>query len=103
MGPLLNLFHTLSPYYEYHNIARKGGLNSSLNCFWYVYGALLQQGKRIILINTIRQVSNENVILIKRGSIFKMSTNINVPIMYFLKNFTTNYYNKNQREERSIL
>ncbi|XP_050438335.1 ionotropic receptor 93a isoform X2 [Adelges cooleyi] len=44
MGPLLNVFHTLSPYYEYHNINRKGGLNSPLNCFWYVYGALLQQG-----------------------------------------------------------
>jgi len=46
MGPLLNLFHTLSPYYEYHNMTRKGGLNSPLNCFWYVYGALLQQGKK---------------------------------------------------------
>ncbi|XP_050529365.1 ionotropic receptor 93a isoform X2 [Daktulosphaira vitifoliae] len=44
MGPLLNVFHTLSPYYEYHKINRKGGLNSPLNCFWYVYGALLQQG-----------------------------------------------------------
>lgn len=53
MGPILNLFHILSPYYEYHNITRKGGLNSPLNCFWYVYGALLQQGKpstKIILI-----------------------------------------------------
>jgi len=45
MGPLLNVFHVLSPYYEYHSISRKGGLNSPLNCFWYVYGALLQQGK----------------------------------------------------------
>jgi len=45
MGPILNVFHVLSPYYEYHNITRKGGLNSPLNCFWYVYGALLQQGK----------------------------------------------------------
>jgi len=45
MGPLLNVFHVLSPYYEYHSIPRKGGLNSPLNCFWYVYGALLQQGK----------------------------------------------------------
>ncbi|XP_060858519.1 ionotropic receptor 93a [Metopolophium dirhodum] len=44
MGPLLNVFHVLSPYYEYHSIPRKGGLNSPLNCFWYVYGALLQQG-----------------------------------------------------------
>lgn len=49
MGPLLNLFHILSPFYEYHNITRKGGLNSPLNCFWYVYGALLQQGKPMII------------------------------------------------------
>jgi len=50
MGPLLNLFQILSPYYEYHNISRKGGLNSPLNCFWYVYGALLQQGKQLQII-----------------------------------------------------
>jgi hypothetical protein len=44
--PLLNYFHRHSPYYEYfykNNI--KGGLNSLFNCLWYVYGALMQQGK----------------------------------------------------------
>lgn len=42
--PVLYYFHRYSPYYDYKNVSRKGGLNSPVNCFWYIYGALLQQG-----------------------------------------------------------
>ncbi|XKL59990.1 hypothetical protein PGB90_001006 [Kerria lacca] len=42
--PILNYFHRLSPYYEYYNIKHSGGLSHTINCFWYIYGALLQQG-----------------------------------------------------------
>ncbi|KAL6263497.1 hypothetical protein P5V15_006288 [Pogonomyrmex californicus] len=39
MGPILYLIHKYSP-----SNTRKSGLNSSWQCIWYVYGALLQQG-----------------------------------------------------------
>ncbi|XP_016772034.2 ionotropic receptor 93a isoform X5 [Apis mellifera] len=39
MGPILYLIHKYSPY-----STKASGLNSSWQCVWYVYGALLQQG-----------------------------------------------------------
>ncbi|KAL0103140.1 hypothetical protein PUN28_017458 [Cardiocondyla obscurior] len=39
MGPILYLVHKYSP-----SSTRTSGLNSSWQCVWYVYGALLQQG-----------------------------------------------------------
>ncbi|KAK9295911.1 hypothetical protein QLX08_009886 [Tetragonisca angustula] len=39
MGPILYLVHKYSPY-----SIKISGLNSSWQCVWYVYGALLQQG-----------------------------------------------------------
>ncbi|KOC62658.1 Glutamate receptor delta-2 subunit [Habropoda laboriosa] len=39
MGPILYLVHKYSPY-----STKTSGLNSSWQCVWYVYGALLQQG-----------------------------------------------------------
>nr|XP_033341070.1 ionotropic receptor 93a-like [Megalopta genalis] len=39
MGPILYLIHKCSPY-----SMQTSGLNSSFQCVWYVYGALLQQG-----------------------------------------------------------
>ncbi|KAK1122819.1 hypothetical protein K0M31_009261 [Melipona bicolor] len=39
MGPFLYLVHKYSPY-----SIKTSGLNSSWQCVWYVYGALLQQG-----------------------------------------------------------
>ncbi|XP_065204300.1 ionotropic receptor 93a-like [Planococcus citri] len=42
--PILNYFHRCTPYYEYYNIKHTGGLSQPINCFWYIYGALLQQG-----------------------------------------------------------
>nr|XP_012146787.1 PREDICTED: probable glutamate receptor isoform X8 [Megachile rotundata] len=39
MGPILYLIHKYSPY-----STKTSGLNSSWQCVWYVYGALLQQG-----------------------------------------------------------
>ncbi|XP_065210970.1 ionotropic receptor 93a-like isoform X2 [Planococcus citri] len=42
--PILNYFHRYTPYYEYYNIKHAGGLSHPINCFWYIYGALLQQG-----------------------------------------------------------
>lgn len=44
IGPLFYVVHFLSPYHEHHHIAKKGGLFKVQNCFWYMYGALLQQG-----------------------------------------------------------
>ncbi|XP_066991910.2 ionotropic receptor 93a [Anabrus simplex] len=43
MGPLLNLVHIKSPFYEYHG-SGASGLHKLHNCVWYMYGALLQQG-----------------------------------------------------------
>lgn len=34
----------MSPFNEYFRITKKGGLFKIGNCFWYIYGALLQQG-----------------------------------------------------------
>lgn len=42
--------HFLSPYHEHHQITKKGGLFKVQNCFWYMYGALLQQGIHQILL-----------------------------------------------------
>ncbi|XP_076678250.1 ionotropic receptor 93a-like [Andrena cerasifolii] len=39
MGPILYLVHKYSPF-----STKTSGLNSSWQCVWYVYGALLQQG-----------------------------------------------------------
>ncbi|XP_055304071.1 ionotropic receptor 93a isoform X1 [Sitodiplosis mosellana] len=44
IGPLFYVVHYLSPYHEHHHITKKGGLFKIQNCFWYMYGALLQQG-----------------------------------------------------------
>lgn len=45
MGPILYYVHHLSPVYEYKGMGMKGGLSSIQNCIWFMYGALLQQGK----------------------------------------------------------
>ncbi|XP_053678178.1 ionotropic receptor 93a [Anopheles nili] len=44
MGPVLCAINKLSPYYEAHNKSTETGLGKMNNCFWYIYGALLQQG-----------------------------------------------------------
>uniref|UniRef100_A0A182MEF6 Ionotropic glutamate receptor C-terminal domain-containing protein n=1 Tax=Anopheles culicifacies TaxID=139723 RepID=A0A182MEF6_9DIPT len=44
MGPILCVINRLSPYYEVHNKPTNIGLGKVNNCFWYIYGALLQQG-----------------------------------------------------------
>ncbi|CAD1474571.1 unnamed protein product, partial [Heterotrigona itama] len=44
MGPILYLVHKYSPY-----SIKTSGLNSSWQCVWYVYGALLQQGTILLL------------------------------------------------------
>lgn len=47
MGPLLNCFHRLTPFYDHFQSRGTGGLQSMTNCLWYMYGALLQQGKSL--------------------------------------------------------
>ncbi|XP_076372058.1 ionotropic receptor 93a-like isoform X2 [Tachypleus tridentatus] len=44
IGPVLNLVHRLSKYYEYHQMNDGKGLFKLLNCSWYCFGALVQQG-----------------------------------------------------------
>ncbi|KAG5667976.1 hypothetical protein PVAND_015934 [Polypedilum vanderplanki] len=44
LPPILCLVNRISPYYEFHNQCTKKGLFKFSNCFWYIYGALLQQG-----------------------------------------------------------
>lgn len=44
VGPVLYAINRLSPWYEHHGKVKTGGLGKIYNCFWYVYGALLQQG-----------------------------------------------------------
>ena len=44
IGPVLYGVNYISPYNDHFNIPRKGGLFKVQNCFWYIYGALLQQG-----------------------------------------------------------
>lgn len=56
MGPILYYIHHFSPVYEYKGISMKGGLSSVQNCIWYMYGALLQQG-RFRLVGIIRFLS----------------------------------------------
>uniref|UniRef100_A0A182IKJ8 Ionotropic glutamate receptor C-terminal domain-containing protein n=2 Tax=Anopheles atroparvus TaxID=41427 RepID=A0A182IKJ8_ANOAO len=49
MGPILFLINKLSPYYEVHNKPNNVGLGKMNNCFWYIYGALLQQVVLVIV------------------------------------------------------
>lgn len=51
IGPLFYGVHYLSPYHEHHQITKRGGLFKVQNCFWYMYGALLQQGSLQISFN----------------------------------------------------
>ncbi|XP_050089824.1 ionotropic receptor 93a-like [Anopheles aquasalis] len=44
MGPILCIINRLSPYYQVHRTPSTTGLGKVNNCFWYIYGALLQQG-----------------------------------------------------------
>lgn len=44
IGPVLYITNFVSPYHEFHSVTKKGGLFKFGNCFWYIYGALLQQG-----------------------------------------------------------
>lgn len=44
VGPVLFVITKFSPWYEHHDKVSVGGLGKIYNCFWYVYGALLQQG-----------------------------------------------------------
>jgi len=46
MGPFLFLVNKLSPFYDYYGIRKKGGIHNLEQCFWYMYGALLQQGEK---------------------------------------------------------
>nr|WVD93703.1 ionotropic receptor 93a [Graphosoma rubrolineatum] len=48
MTPLLNFVHRVSPFYEHYSQREKGGYMKMMNCFWYLYGALLQQGGGIM-------------------------------------------------------
>ncbi|KAF6200681.1 hypothetical protein GE061_005125 [Apolygus lucorum] len=43
-GPLLWFVHRVSPFYDHYSHRGKGGYTRLYNCFWYLYGALLQQG-----------------------------------------------------------
>lgn len=45
MAPLLYVVNRVSPFYEHHGKSNKLGLGKLNNCFWYLYGALLQQGE----------------------------------------------------------
>ncbi|BET00329.1 Ligand-gated ion channel [Nesidiocoris tenuis] len=44
VGPLLYFVHRTSPFYDHYSHRGKGGYTKLYNCFWYLYGALLQQG-----------------------------------------------------------
>ncbi|XP_023215761.1 ionotropic receptor 93a-like [Centruroides sculpturatus] len=44
IGPILNIIHRCSKYYEYNDMADGKGLFTLSNCAWYCYGALVQQG-----------------------------------------------------------
>ncbi|CRL07373.1 CLUMA_CG020350, isoform A [Clunio marinus] len=44
LPPVLCIVNRLSPFYEFHRHQRTLGLFKIDNCFWYIYGALLQQG-----------------------------------------------------------
>lgn len=47
--PVLYLINRSSPFYEAHASKKRAGFNSPMTCFWYIYGALLQQGKQLLL------------------------------------------------------
>ncbi|KFB38903.1 AGAP000256-PA-like protein [Anopheles sinensis] len=49
MGPILWVINKLSPYYEVHHKPTNIGLGKVNNCFWYIYGALLQQVVLVIV------------------------------------------------------
>ncbi|XP_075222423.1 ionotropic receptor 93a isoform X2 [Lycorma delicatula] len=42
--PVLFIINRASPYYEGNKLKKSIGFNSPMTCFWYIYGALLQQG-----------------------------------------------------------
>ncbi|XP_058827029.1 ionotropic receptor 93a [Topomyia yanbarensis] len=44
MAPILYAIHRLSPFYNHFGRNNSIGLGKLNNCFWYIYGALLQQG-----------------------------------------------------------
>lgn len=44
MGPFLWAVHRMSKYYEYYELNKTKGLFKMGNCFWYCYGAIVQQG-----------------------------------------------------------
>ncbi|XP_055623871.1 ionotropic receptor 93a [Toxorhynchites rutilus septentrionalis] len=44
MAPVLYIVNRVTPFYEHHGKSNTTGLGKMNNCFWYVYGALLQQG-----------------------------------------------------------
>uniref|UniRef100_T1HWR6 Uncharacterized protein n=1 Tax=Rhodnius prolixus TaxID=13249 RepID=T1HWR6_RHOPR len=48
MTPLLCFVHRISPFYDHYSHRGKGGFTKMMNCFWYLYGALLQQGGGIM-------------------------------------------------------
>ncbi|XP_024083704.1 ionotropic receptor 93a isoform X2 [Cimex lectularius] len=48
MTPLLNFVHRITPYYDHFSHRGKGGFLKMMNCFWYLYGALLQQGGGVL-------------------------------------------------------
>lgn len=56
IGPLLFGVNYITPYNDHFHILRKGGLYKVGNCFWYIYGALLQQGDKnhLAVVNTLK-------------------------------------------------
>ncbi|XP_062556939.1 ionotropic receptor 93a isoform X2 [Armigeres subalbatus] len=44
MAPCLYVINRVSPFYDHHQRSSTIGLRKLNNCFWYIYGALLQQG-----------------------------------------------------------
>jgi len=46
VAPILNMIHCLSYYYKVYKANKEKGLFQMKNCYWYIYGSLLQQGIR---------------------------------------------------------
>ncbi|OXA47132.1 Glutamate receptor ionotropic, delta-1 [Folsomia candida] len=45
VAPVLNAVHRSSYFYTfYHKVDENNGLSKMKNCYWYIYGSLLQQG-----------------------------------------------------------
>ncbi|XP_023239045.1 ionotropic receptor 93a-like [Centruroides sculpturatus] len=44
LATILYFINTFSPFYHVSNVKHDRGLFKFYNCFWYVYGAILQQG-----------------------------------------------------------